>query len=95
MPAIAEPTVDIDLTVLEDIFGDMTPKCDNETCERDATHTITCGQCGVGTEFSCFPCVQSMQAAAAENFLAGTIRFDPQKSCGHITFITLCRIDPL
>lgn len=93
MPALLDS--DLDMITLEDILGDMTPKCDNDTCNNDATHTITCGHCGKGVEFSCQKCIEEMKKMSEENFLYGALTFDAQKSCGHTTFITLCRIDPL
>jgi len=82
---------DLELTVLEQLDFDDTPKCDNDSCDRDATHMIRC-HCGVGAEFTCFPCVEEMKNAEPGN---DVIWFDPAKSCGHLTLISLCEITPL
>ena len=94
MTAIAEPVVDNETTLLEDLDFDHTPKCDNDTCDNDATHMIRC-HCQGGTEYSCLKCINDMQDAAEINPLAGMILFDGNKSCGHQSFIFLCTISPL
>jgi len=93
MSTLTEPS--LDLTELESLIEDATPKCDNEDCERDATHTLTCGTCKKGTEFSCYPCIISMQEAARLGLWDGVVLFDPTKSCGHPSHISDCIINPL
>lgn len=88
MPALL-PDVDIDTSILEALDFDVTPKCDNDTCERDATHTIRC-HCRRGVEFSCFQCVTEILAEPL-----AIIKFDPQKSCGHLSSLHVCEIAPL
>ena len=91
---LAETTTDLGTELIEELDFDHTPKCDNETCDNDATHIIRCN-CGKGTEFSCFACITGMLNAATINPIGGLIIFDPNKSCGHATLITLCEISPL
>jgi len=89
------PTITEDTTVLENLEFSFTPKCDNDSCDNDATHLIKCA-CAKGTEFSCQTCIMNMLADAATNPpLGGLIGFDPNKSCGHVTLINLCEIAPL
>jgi hypothetical protein len=102
MSGLAMPDIDLDLTVLEELDKDLTPKCDGEGCNRDATHTITC-PCGKGTEFSCMPCIESMKDGGKVELNGkvildlggGIILFDPTKSCGHRAKIDDCAINPL
>jgi len=86
---LAEPDVDLDTSILEDLNFDHTPKCDNDTCDNDATHTIRC-HCGVGMEYSCSTCIISMQQDDL-----GVIKFDGNKSCGHLSLIIMCTVAPL
>lgn len=94
MSTATELDSDLDTVLLESLDFDNTPKCDNDTCEKDATHIIRC-HCGVGAEFSCIGCINDMQDAAAIHPLGGIIRFDGNKSCGHMSLITVCTISPL
>lgn len=89
MPALL-PEVDIDTSILEALDFDHTPKCDNEECENDATHTIRC-HCRKGVEFSCFGCVTEILAGSP----TAIIIFDKQKSCGHMSSLHICEIAPL
>lgn len=91
---LQDTSTDLDLSVLEDLDFDHTPKCDNETCDNDATHLIKCN-CGKGTEYSCMECIISMKEGALRDLLGGVIAFDPNKSCGHVTLINLCEIAPI
>jgi hypothetical protein len=93
MAAIADPTTEFDTIVLSELDFDLTPKCDNESCDNDATHTITC-PCTKGSEFSCYTCIMSMKQAALDD-PDYAILFDPQKSCGHVARINDCTINPL
>ena len=94
MSTAIETTSELDTTILEALEWDDTPKCDNDTCDKDATHIIRC-HCGVGAEFSCLACINDMQDAAQTNPLAGSILFDAKKSCGHFSLILICTISPL
>lgn len=88
MPALL-PDVDIDTSILEALDFDATPKCDNNTCERDATHTIRC-HCRKGVEFSCAQCIMEIKATDG-----AYIMFDPNKSCGHFSSLDICEIAPI
>lgn len=92
-PAV-ETINETDILVLEDLNFDHTPKCDNDICDNDATHLIRC-HCGVGTEYSCIGCINSMKESGAVNPIFGGIKFDPNKSCGHFSLIDACEITPL
>ena len=94
MSTATETINETDILVLEDLNFDHTPKCDNDTCDNNATHLIRC-HCGVGTEYSCITCVNQMQDAGKGNPIAGAIQFDGNKSCGHLSLISLCSIVPL
>lgn len=90
MPALLpDTTTDIDLSLLEEFDIDLTPQCDNENCENDATHMIRC-HCRRGVEFSCFPCIQLISSDAL-----AIIKFDPSKSCGHLSSLHVCEITPI
>lgn len=97
MPEITETVEkktagELDLSALEELDYGFTQKCDNEECDRDATHQIRC-HCKVGSEFSCLPCIQAMKSEVPLG--GGFIFFDPSKSCGHLSLISLCEIAPL
>ncbi len=83
---------EIQVDVLNDL--DFAPECDNELCDNKATHLIQCG-CRNGSEFVCMPCIQIVVGAAAANPFDGFIQFSPDKSCGHLTHISRCRVSPL
>jgi hypothetical protein len=90
MPAlIPEDVKEVDQALLEELDLYTNPKCDNEECERDATHLIRC-HCRSGVEFSCFPCIMEIMSMPG----AG-IQFDPSKSCGHMSSLHFCEINPL
>lgn len=90
MSTLTGNTLDTDVSILEDLNLDMTPKCDADDCDNDATHTIRCS-CIQGVEFTCWTCAVSMQ----EFKDTLVIRFDPEKSCGHHTPFAECTISPL
>lgn len=94
MSTSTETINETDILVLEDLNFDHTPKCDNDICDKDATHLIRC-HCGVGTEYSCLACINDMQDAGRIDPVAGAIKFDPNKSCGHLSLIDMCTISPL
>jgi hypothetical protein len=85
---------DIETILLEDLDLDITPQCDNEFCDNEATHIIRC-VCQKGAEFSCFTCVLLFKQAVNEIPEKAIIFFDPEKSCGHITPFALCSVSPL
>lgn len=94
MSPLALPDVDLDVTVLEDLEFDHTPKCDNDKCERDATHLIRC-HCQNGVEYICSECAVDLKSQAMANPFAAVIIFDKVKSCGHVAPVIGCSIVPL
>lgn len=94
MSTATETINETDILILEDLNFDYTPKCDNDNCDNDATHLIRC-HCGVGSEYSCINCINQMQPSGKYNQNEGAIQFDGNKSCGHLSLISLCTIIPL
>lgn len=96
MCPVADTDVDMDveLKILEDLDFDTTPQCDNESCNKDATHVIRC-HCQQGVEYICAECAIGLRQAAMANPLAAVILFDKNKSCGHLSPVIACSIEPL